>query len=54
MVPVGTVEGSLLTNREDIVQRWTEHLNHLLKRPSNIDWKAMEDASKTLPGRARQ
>ena len=46
-VPVRSADGSLLTVREDIVQRWSEHFSQLLNRPSPVDWTAIH----TMPQR---
>jgi len=42
MTPVRSAEGILLTERGDIVQRWSDHFSKLLNRPSQIDHQAIE------------
>eukprot|EP00745_Piridium_sociabile_P040226 TRINITY_DN767_c0_g1_i3.p1 TRINITY_DN767_c0_g1~~TRINITY_DN767_c0_g1_i3.p1 ORF type:complete len:1045 (-),score=247.16 TRINITY_DN767_c0_g1_i3:182-3316(-) len=43
MAPVRSTDGTLLTERSDIVQRWTDHFSQLLNRPSQIDQQAIQD-----------
>ena len=43
MTPVRSKEGSLLTEREDIVRRWDEYFSQLLNRPSQIDRVATDN-----------
>ena len=41
MAPVRTSEGTLLTDKQDILKRWTEHFHSLLNRPSTITTEAL-------------
>ena len=41
--PIRDSEGNLLTEKATILQRWAEHFNQLLNRPSSIDDQAIQD-----------
>ncbi|XP_014777027.1 uncharacterized protein LOC106873996 [Octopus bimaculoides] len=41
MAPVRSADGTLLTEKSDIIQRWSEHVSQLLNRPSQIDQHAI-------------
>ena len=41
--PIRDSEGNLLTEKATILQRWAEHFNQLLNRPSSIDEQAIQD-----------
>ena len=43
MAPVRSADGTLLTEKSDITQRWSEHFSQLLNRPSQIDQQAIQD-----------
>lgn len=43
MAPVRSGDGTLLTEKSDIVQRWSDHFSQLLNRPSEIDQQAIKD-----------
>ena len=43
MAPVRSADGTLLTEKIDIVQRWCDHFSLLLNRPSQIDKQAIQD-----------
>ena len=43
MAPVRSADGTLLTEKSDIVQRWSDHFSQLLNRPSQIDQEAIQD-----------
>ena len=43
MAPVRSADGTLLTEKSDIIQRWSEHFNQLLNRASQIDQQAIQD-----------
>lgn len=43
MAPVRSADGTLLTERRDIIQRWSEHFSQLLNRSSRIDQQAIQD-----------
>ena len=41
--PIRSKDGTLLTEKHDILNRWTEHFDTLLNRPSSIDQSAIAD-----------
>ena len=41
--PVRSAHGTLLTEKSDIIQRWSDHFNQLLNRPSQIDQLVIQD-----------
>ena len=41
--PIRDSEGNLLTEKATILQRWAEHFNQLLNRPSSIDEQTIQD-----------
>lgn len=43
MAPVRSADGTLLTEKSDIIQRWSEHFSQLLNRPSQIDQQAISN-----------
>ncbi|XP_072178194.1 craniofacial development protein 2-like [Diadema setosum] len=43
MAPVRSANGTLLTEKSNIIQRWSEHFSQLLNRPSQIDQQAIQD-----------
>ena len=43
MAPVRSTDGTLLTEKSDIIQRWSEHFSTLLNRPSQIDQQAIQN-----------
>ena len=43
MAPVRATDGTLLTEKNEITQRWSDHFNKLLNRPSQIDEQAIHD-----------
>ena len=43
MAPVRAADGTLLTEKSDIVQRWCDHFSQLLNRPYQIDQQAILD-----------
>uniref|UniRef100_A0A0L8GRJ3 Uncharacterized protein n=1 Tax=Octopus bimaculoides TaxID=37653 RepID=A0A0L8GRJ3_OCTBM len=43
MALVRSADGTLLTEKSDIIQRWREHFSQLLNRPSQIDQQAIQD-----------
>ena len=47
MTPVRAADGSLLTDKKNILDRWTAHFSQLLNRPSSVN----EEAIKNLPQR---
>ena len=56
MAPVRSADGTLLTEKSDIVQRWSDHFSQLLNRPSQIDQQALDPpgyASTPGPGISR-
>ena len=55
--PIRDSEGNLLTEKATILERWAEHFNQLLNRPSSVDEHAIRDIpqilSMTLPPRLK-
>ena len=47
MTPVRAADGTLLTDKANILERWTAHFSQLLNRPSSVD----EEALNNLPQR---
>jgi len=43
MAPVRSADGTLLTEKSDITERWRQHFSQLLNRPSIIDQQAIQD-----------
>ncbi|KAI8516990.1 hypothetical protein Bbelb_055710 [Branchiostoma belcheri] len=43
MAPVRSADGTLLTEKSEITERWRKHFSQLLNRPSNIDQQAIQD-----------
>ena len=43
MAPVRSADGTLLMEKNDIVQRWCDHFSQLLNRPSQIDQQIIQD-----------
>ena len=41
--PVRSAHGTLLTEKSEIIQRWSDHFNQLLNRPSQIDQLVIQD-----------
>ncbi|XP_072167310.1 uncharacterized protein [Diadema setosum] len=42
-VPITSANGTLLTEKSDIIQHWNEHFSQLLNRPFQIDKQASQD-----------
>ena len=42
-VPIKSRDGTLLSEKKDILNRWTEHFDMLLNRSSSIDQTAIDD-----------
>ena len=43
MTPVRATDGTLLSDKAQILERWTAHFSQLLNRPSAIDVQALQD-----------
>ena len=49
MTPVRDVDGSLLTDKDKILKRWTAHFSQLLNRPSSVDDQALQNIPQRPP-----